>query len=146
MAAPAPEFRHSSRVTATPGAVREALLELREKLQRARIDADLCGTMELVLAEAMNNIVEHAFDTPAQQSLRLEIRRGPGRFKITLIDTGRPMPELALPEPRLPSTAGPTLTLPDGGFGWFLIHRLAHAIHYERRGDENHLSFEIATI
>ena len=31
--------------------------------------------------------------------------------------------------------------MPEGGFGWFMIHTLADSINYERIDDENRFTF-----
>ena len=49
-------------IASTPMAVRDALLEILGHPVMAHLPDDARGTAELVLAEALNNIVEHAYD------------------------------------------------------------------------------------
>ena len=97
------------------------------------------GTAEIVLAEALNNIVEHACaDLPGQ--IRVTVTRSDAGIFCVIRDRGRPMPGGALPAGHLaPMEAGGDL--PEGGFGWFLIRRLARDVTYDRCDGENVLSF-----
>lgn len=109
-------------------------------------DANSCGTVEVVLAEALNNIVEHAFADTGEGQVLLEMHEGRDRLRFHLRDTGQPLPGLALPTARLPRQNVSVQDLPEGGFGWYLIHSLTAALDYARVGPENHLSFEIETV
>jgi hypothetical protein len=73
-----------------PGAEREALATLHAWLAGADVPAEARDRCELVLAELLNNVVEHV--RPASP-LRLIMAPGAGeRLCITLINDGRPMP------------------------------------------------------
>lgn len=102
------------------------------------------GTVELVLAEVLNNIVEHAY-SDAAGLITLDLRRARGRLCCLLRDEGRPMPAGCLP-PGLAPALGPApaiADLPEGGFGWFLIRSLTRDLHYDREPGCNRLSFSI---
>ncbi len=129
-------------VQSDPLAVRAALLELTKGLIGRGIPASSLGSIELVLAEVLNNVVEHAY------------ARGTGPIEITLTPTGRHlecevcdqglgMPQNALPKPAEIAVDGPIADLPEGGFGWALIHKLSDDIAYTRAGDTNRLTFRI---
>lgn len=94
-----------------------------------RVDID---SVEIVVVEALNNIVEHAYpDSPGDIDLCIEA--GNDQITVEIIDTGKPLPDLRPPEPRLPDHT----TLPEGGFGWFLIHSLTTTMSYLRDGNRN---------
>lgn len=97
-------------------------------------------TVELVLAEVLNNVAEHAY------------AEGPGPVAITLtpgqaglfclvVDQGSAMPDGHLPDGLLPDAAASLEDLPEGGFGWHLIRSLTHDLAYARTGGCNRLSF-----
>jgi Anti-sigma regulatory factor (Ser/Thr protein kinase) len=120
-----------------PGAVREALATLRAWLAGADVPAEARDRCELVLAELLNNVVEHA--RPASP-VRLIVAPGAGgRLCIALSDGGRPMPGLRLPPPHLPALNVAASALPEGGFGWPLVHRLATRLRYRRHRGRNWL-------
>ncbi|MEL6565935.1 MAG: ATP-binding protein [Pseudomonadota bacterium] len=132
-------------ITSGEFAVREALENLLEALRPLGLDVEEAGTIELVLAEAMNNIVEHAYppgDIPGQISVACS--RKPDGLRFCIVDTGRPMPNGETPI-GLPVDLDVDFTdLPEGGFGWFLIKDLAKDVVYRRVDDANQLTFRLA--
>ncbi|VAV91986.1 Serine-protein kinase RsbW [hydrothermal vent metagenome] len=132
---------HSFTIT-TPGteeAVREALALVRDKMRARELSEDICGNVEIALAEALNNIVEHAYaDITGTVEISGEIKKQ--RLLLDLRDHGRPMPDLALPKCTLPDHEVALEDLPEGGFGWFLIHSLTMKLLYNRMADGNCLT------
>lgn len=101
------------------------------------------GHSEVVLAEVLNNIVEHAYCGVYGQ-IQISIARAAGFLDIRIIDGGRPMPDHKLPAGELhPLFEGQDP--PEGGFGWFLIRSLAHDLQYRRVQDQNILQFRLAS-
>lgn len=121
--------------------VREGLRELMRCPLVQDISADCLGTTELVLAEALNNVVEHAYARFSGQ-IEVEVRRGPGQLHFHIADTGLPMPGAEPPLGQLPDV-GVFEDLPEGGFGWFLIRSLSQDLAYRREGERNLLSFGV---
>ncbi|MBL4916661.1 ATP-binding protein [Szabonella alba] len=126
-------------LTSDPASVRAALERLFSHPPFSDLDADLRGTAEIVMAEILNNIVEHAY---AGEGGRIEmaLQDGEGGLHCSISDRGRPFP---LGEP--PAGGLPDLSddLPEGGFGWALIRAYAEDLNYERRDGWNHLRFRI---
>ncbi|MES2541291.1 MAG: ATP-binding protein [Pseudomonadota bacterium] len=125
---------------ASPLAVRDNLAQMLAAPPLRDLSPDARGTAELVLAEVLNNIGEHAYPD------------GPGPVWVTLtavadgtqclvVDQGIAMPHERLPVGQLPSTDTALEDLPEGGFGWHLIHSLTHDLTYLRTGGCNRLSF-----
>lgn len=123
-------------------AVRDILRATRRRLAAQGIDQDTCGTIELVLAEALNNIVEHAYAATAPDVVRLAIRRHPGRLQARLSDRGSPLPGLVVPEGTLPDQGKTSDDLPEGGYGWFLIRTLTERLEYRHVDGWNQLTLE----
>ena len=120
------------------GEVRRVMAILRQTLERWGMDQMTAGTVEIVLAEVLNNIVEHAYaEAPGQITLEMSLR--PDKVECSICDTGAQMPGLALPEGKLASRDPDNL--PEGGFGWFLIRSLTEDLRYARQNDANHLYF-----
>jgi len=127
---------------ADPSAVRVALRAALARFVR-QMSADEAGTMELVLAEVLNNIVEHAFAEAGPGQIELTISRDTLGLLCRVEDDGAPMPNGMLPAGRLPSNAVPVDDLPEGGFGWFLIRDLTRELSYVRDGSRNLLMFRL---
>lgn len=112
-----------------------ALRLLRDLTEEARC------TVELVLAEALNNIVEHAYARqPGEIELTLQLNDD--ALWCRIVDSGAVMPGGALPPGAAPQI-GASAALPEGGFGWFLIRSLARDLAYQRIRNCNHLSFRL---
>jgi serine/threonine-protein kinase RsbW len=129
-------------VQSDPLAVRAALSQLMDGLTRRGVPGQALGSIELVLAEVLNNVVEHAY---ARGTGPIEITLTPagGQLDCLVCDQGRGMPRNALPEAAEIAVDGPIQSLPEGGFGWTLIHKLADDIAYSRAGQTNRLRFRI---
>ncbi|MGR3492045.1 MAG: ATP-binding protein [Shimia sp.] len=100
-------------------------------------------TVELVLAEVLNNVAEHAYEERGDGRIELDLAYQPEGINFTLADFGKPMPDGRTPLGEAPSIDEELDDLPEGGFGWFLIGELAKDLVYERRGECNHLAFRM---
>lgn len=128
-------------IGSTPFAVRDGLRDILGHPVMACQSDGLRGDAQMVLAEALNNIVEHAYHRADQSiALRMSLRSNVMAFEIC--DDGLPMPDLRLPE-GLPQPIDSFETLPEGGFGWFIIRSLTENLTYQRIGARNHMSFQL---
>ncbi len=125
-------------------AVRKALADTLAALRFLDLSSDEAGTVELVLAEVMNNIVEHAFADNPDGMIELGITPMPNGLSCVLCDDGHPMPDGMVPLGGNPSLDCDLGDLPEGGFGWFLIRDLAHDLKYTRSSGKNRLTFRIS--
>ena len=123
----------------TAVAVSAGLQELFGNDLLARMTDDSRGTVEIILAEALNNIVEHAYASHGGQ-IEVSITPGDGYLFIRLVDEGLPMPGNEAPGGKL-TAATEVADLPEGGFGWYLIRSLSQDLIYARDGGQNVLSF-----
>ena len=123
--------------------VRQALQGLGDSSMFSALSPDGLQSAQIVLAEVMNNIVEHAFadqiGTITMVASLHQVAEG-AILQCQISDTGLPMPDLTLPEGRRPRL-GRIETLPEGGFGWFLIRSLTKDLRYCRINGVNHLTF-----
>ena len=127
-----------------PEAAREMLAHLMKGAQKLNLSEDSLGTVELVVAEAINNIVEHAYPPTGREGpIRLAAQLYESNFHVVLIDEGRGMPDGTLPDGSPTNVDVDRMHLPEGGFGWFLIRTQSKDLSYERAGWENRLSFHI---
>ncbi len=124
---------------ATFDAVRAALAALMYGPVMSAVPDDDRSAAELVLAEVMNNIVEHAYVGKSGE-ITLTLWQAGGEVACRITDRGSGMPADVLPDGalRVPDATG---NLPEGGFGWFLIRSLSHDLRYARYGTLNELTF-----
>lgn len=128
---------------ATPATVRESLARLLSMPPLCHLPEDRRATAELVLAEVLNNVVEHAY---ADQSgpVSVMISQTPQGLRCAITDRGKAMPGGRLPDGNRPDPLGKALEdLPEGGFGWHLIHSLTADLRYARVDDGNQLQFTL---
>ena len=126
-------------IDSTVMAVRDGLRHLFNCQLLIGLTEESRGTAEIVLAEALNNVVEHAYARYSGRIAVLVQRRHPDlQFEIS--DDGLPMPGAEPPLGHLRELLEIN-DLPEGGFGWFLIRRLSHSLTYRRIKDRNLLSF-----
>lgn len=127
------------RCRATAFDVRWMLGELRARLAAENLRDDDCSNIEIALAEALNNIVEHAYRPGPHGLITLTLSVGQRHLTCELRDQGAAMPGLAPPDGTVPDVTCPRATLPEGGFGWSLIRALTARLHYLRDEEENRL-------
>jgi serine/threonine-protein kinase RsbW len=123
-------------------AVRAALSDLFAALPMQRLPEDDRGTAEIVLAEVLNNIVEHAYAV-VRGEIEVTLKVDEGGLACTVVDRGTAMPDGTIPGGGV--TMPPTVAgdLPEGGFGWHLIRVLAQDLRYRRVDDRNELTFRL---
>jgi serine/threonine-protein kinase RsbW len=129
------------RFTSGDTATRETLVHVTEALVAAGLSEDDVANAELILAEAMNNIVEHAY-AGTEGPVDLTVTIGRDGLDCMLRDQGREAPIGYPPDPPLPEIE-PPLELPEGGFGWHIIRCLTTDLRYRREGDWNVLSCRV---
>ncbi|MFB8787822.1 MAG: anti-sigma regulatory factor [Potamolinea sp.] len=85
--------------------------------------------LNLALAEGFSNAVRHAHqELPSETTIEIELAIRDKLIEIRIWDYGKPFNPDILPEPA-PGT------LCEGGYGWFLLRRLADKVVYERCHD-----------
>ncbi|MFY0693305.1 MAG: ATP-binding protein [Paracoccaceae bacterium] len=130
---------------ATPDAVTRTMRQVRDVLAaRHPGDPEMCMNAELVLAEILNNIVEHGYPPDAAGEIEVDLSTDGRCIVMTTRDSGREMPGLSLPDPDRPDISVAQSDLPEGGFGWLMIRALARDLSYERQAGHNRISLAIA--
>lgn len=87
--------------------------------------------LNLALAEGFTNAVRHAHSgLSAETSIDIQVVQHDDRTEIRIWDWGQPFDPNGLKEPE-PGT------LCEGGYGWFLLRRLADRVSYDRQGQRN---------
>jgi serine/threonine-protein kinase RsbW len=111
-----------------------------EGLRAIELPVDRAGDVQIALAEAVNNIVEHAYADRSDGEISIRCDLSPNILEISISDSGPPLPDGELPAGLPADVSGPLETLPEGGFGWYIIRELTCRLQYERQADGNLLS------
>ncbi|MBE2275184.1 MAG: ATP-binding protein [Rhodobacteraceae bacterium] len=117
-------------------AVREGLSHMFDAPPLSGLSATARGTAEIVLAEVLNNIVEHAYGDDGG-TIRLCLALGDEGLLCRIEDRGMPMPQGKLP----PGTPPDPASAAEGGYGWHLIRVLARNLGYCRVAGVNCITF-----
>lgn len=92
------------------------------------------GHLELILVEALNNVVEHAYEESPDGKILIELEKVDTGTVMKITDTGLAAPGSLMIE----GSARPNENkLPEGGWGLYLIQALADTIEYFRYPDHN---------
>ncbi|HYF16842.1 MAG TPA: ATP-binding protein [Ramlibacter sp.] len=126
---------------ATLAEVARATQRVRQLLPEWLEPAD-CDAIELGVAEALTNIVEHGYGGDTAETVRLRLLERPAGLEIEILDRGRPIP------PGMLEQADDTTflydpsdlaALPEGGMGLALIKAAFHEVSYRRQAGINRL-------
>lgn len=123
--------------------VRRSMMLLPGLLTKMGVRSVDIETSELILAEALNNIIEHAFEGAGQSCISLALTRQGETLVCVLRDQGKRMPGDRLPQGKPADTGADIDDLPEGGFGWMLIRRLTQNLVYRRVDGWNRLELII---
>ncbi|MEO1593400.1 MAG: anti-sigma regulatory factor [Cyanobacteria bacterium J06632_22] len=92
---------------------------------------DVFDQLNLALAEGFTNAVRHAHaGLPDETPVCIDLTLWPDQIELRIWDHGQPFDPDVLQEPK-PGT------LREGGYGWFLLRRLADEIQYQRSDERN---------
>ncbi|WP_323783939.1 ATP-binding protein [Thalassovita sp.] len=123
--------------------VRQALTRLMRDLQARSFNKVDRDNVELVLAEALNNIVEHGYRGGKNGKIDLCCTLRPEGVDIVVMDCGAAVPEAVLLPRAAPDPQTRMHDLPEGGWGWSMIHKLTGKLKYSREGDCNRLELHL---
>lgn len=134
------------RVPASGDGVHDVLARLAALLVAASVPAEERGNAEIVMAEMLNNIVEHAYRGTGNGVIDVVFDVTKTRLRVKVSDCGDPMPDDRMPCKQAASVDVARQDLPEGGFGWFLIHELVEQISYRRCASNNIIRFTMRLI
>ncbi|HBL73398.1 MAG TPA: ATP-binding protein [Bacteroidales bacterium] len=109
-----------------------------ESLEEAgNVPSSLLMPLNLVLEEALTNIIFYAYEPGTVNEIRLDFVTYADRLEITLTDSGKPFDPTVSPDPDISLSAEDR---PIGGLGIFLIRKLMDTVDYQRKNEQNILT------
>ena len=118
------------------------VVECVDWIQMQSYTDDMIANFEIVLSEALNNIVEHAYQYCEDGKIEIGLTSDVKCIDIDLIDHGKQFPGVPLKK-EMHGNEIAFEDLPEGGFGWFLIHSLTDKISYRLADGKNILSLRM---
>ena len=111
--------------------------EIENLANKWQLPQALAMNINLVIEEAVTNIIFYAFTDAAKHEIRITISVNNNRLSIKFTDNGIPFDPL--------SHQKPDITLPAeertvGGLGIFLMSQIMDEMHYSRKKDQNILT------
>jgi len=131
------------RFTSNPAAVDVVCESLRELCRGSGIDDAVALQLELALAEALNNVIEHAYRFQPGRPIELDLEFSPPHCRIQLRDWGATIAPHKLSHPRaleFDGTVGDLASLPTEGRGIPLILACTDRTHYAEVDGANQLT------
>ena len=133
-----------ARFQATEMEARAAIQTVVADLAAGGLDQDQLGNVQIVLAEVINNIVEHAYVGMPVGEVQLKYRLCPDRLALLVCDQGAAFPGHEMPAGLPANVNVAAMDLPEGGFGWYLIRTLTSSLRYRRIKGFNVLKMQFA--
>ena len=122
----------------------QSVCELVQSYCEARSNADsavpmLGADMNLVLTELLTNIVLHAYGKKADEKIEIRARFEGEFLELLIVDQGLELPSQVLEKVAINFDGEDIFELPEGGFGWGIVHAIMDEIEYQRVDGSNRL-------
>lgn len=117
--------------------VRKALATIKSDFLRQGHLAEQYASVEMVFAEALNNIAEHGGPTVHLSPIKIKWQFMQGLFQAELEDGGQPFAPKTLSKKPAPNLDVVEADLPEGGFGWHIMSQLCDRLDYQRQDGKN---------
>lgn len=99
------------------------------------VEDKIIREIELCLAEALNNIIKHAYKGDETNTIQIKLNLIESNLEITLEDFGQPRQNVG--KPKLEFDPEDIDSLPEGGMGLFIIEQLMDDNIYSNDGEKN---------
>jgi serine/threonine-protein kinase RsbW len=103
------------------------------------LSSDIIFNLNLVLEEAVVNVINYAYPKEEQEFIYLSAHMHEGSIILVLTDTGKEFDPTLAPEVDITLSADER---PIGGLGIFLIRQIMNEVRYERIEGKNILTLE----
>lgn len=112
-------------------------LKTGELAQEWKLSESLTMNINLVLEEALSNIIYYAFNDNGEHKIRISLSNINNMLTVRIKDDGIPFDPSAQLQPDITL---PVLERPVGGLGIFLISKIMDTVHYSREKNMNILT------
>jgi anti-sigma regulatory factor (Ser/Thr protein kinase) len=96
--------------------------------------------LELILSEAVINIIENAYNDNLEHEIWIYFRQNKKLIELEVVDGGQPFDPLQYPQVELPNSLEEAQV---GGLGIHLIRNYTDNCFYSRESNQNHLIMSI---
>lgn len=99
------------------------------------LSGKLISSLNLVLEEALTNIISYGFDDDQQHTITINFKKAGNELSISIIDDGHAFDPTSRTDPDITL---PAVERPIGGLGIFLIKQIMDKVEYQRKEDKNY--------
>lgn len=132
-------------MTADVAGLEIARLQARQFLQNNAVDEHALAAVELVLEEAVTNIIRYGYQGQPPRAeppvIEIDLQIDLDEIQVLIVDDARPFDPLDSGGVLLPETLDDAQV---GGLGLLMIRNTASSMAYERRDGQNRFSVTIA--
>ena len=121
----------SARLLSVANDVEELMLYVHTVFESLDMSKQKSFQMEVCIAEALNNIIEHAYSLNPCHKIRIIIKITDSQLRVVLFDTGS---GYILPDTEISNIEE------ENGRGWFILQNWTDSIYYQRYGRINRLT------
>jgi anti-sigma regulatory factor (Ser/Thr protein kinase) len=100
------------------------------------LPVQLVFSLNLVIEEALANIISYGYDDQGSHQIRMEFAREGSDLRLTIIDDGHEYDPTLKMDPDINLSVGER---PVGGLGIFLIKKIMDRVEYQREDNKNYL-------
>ena len=118
-----------------------ARLQARQFLENNGVDEHALTAVELVLEEALTNIMRYGYDEPGARDIAIDLQVDPDEVQVLVIDDAKPFDPLEVDAMLLPDSLDDAQV---GGLGLLMIRNTASRMSYEHRDGHNRFLMSIA--
>ena len=123
------------------GGLEIARLQARQFLENNDVDEHALTAAELVLEEALSNILRYGYDAPGPRDIAIDLQVDLDEVQVLVIDDAKPFDPLEVDAMLLPDSLDDAQV---GGLGLLMIRNTASRMSYERRDGQNRFQMTIA--
>ena len=131
---PAPSPSLLIPMTADIAGLEIARLQARQFLQNNAVDEHALAAVELVLEEAVTNVVRYGYDNPQGRIIEIDLQVDLDEVQILIVDDAKPFDPLDSGGVLLPDSLDDAHV---GGLGLLMIRNTANTMTYEHRDGQN---------
>jgi anti-sigma regulatory factor (Ser/Thr protein kinase) len=128
-------------MAADKGGLEIARLQARQFLENNDVDEHALAAVELVLEEAITNILRYGYEGTDPHWIEIDLQIDPEEIQVLIVDDAKPFDPLDSGGILLPDSLDDAQV---GGLGLLMIRNTASRMSYERRDGHNRFSLTIA--
>ena len=121
--------------SSNPRNVNFACISIKNFLSSKNIPSTINHEIELSVAEAVNNIIKHAYKGNTGKLIEVDVSKNDRYVEVVFVDSG--MPRENLEKPTLNFDPDDIDNLPEGGFGLYLIDTMMDENEYYSQNGKN---------